>query len=198
MRKKIIFICSITIYIFILICCIYANSGKLDNIDEVSSKVVSDATTIIEEAEIVEVEEVKVYDGLSMSELTEKLNLSLKSTIAGTGDLYAKYSLEYGVDPYLAVAISLHETGCNRDCSVLVKKCNNVGGQKGSPKCGNGSYKRYDTLEKGIEGFIKNIAKNYYAYGLNTPELMQKKYAASASWAAKVNRYIDVIKAKEI
>ena len=137
-----------------------------------------------------------VYDGMTMSELTEKLNRSLKSTIAGKGDIFASYSLERGVDPYLAVSIMLLETGCNWSCSSLMKKCNNVGGQKGSPSCDGGSYKSYPSLDEGIKGFIDNIADNYYAYGLTTPEAMNKKYAASDMWAIKVNNYISSVKAK--
>ena len=57
------------------------------------------------------------------------------------GYAYATYSLELGVDPYLAVAISMHETGCTWNCSYLLKACNNVGGQKGE---GCGSYRAYD------------------------------------------------------
>ena len=137
-----------------------------------------------------------VYDGMTMSELTEKLNRSLKSTIAGKGDVFASYSLERGVDPYLAVSIMLLETGCNWSCSSLMRKCNNVGGQKGSPSCDGGSYKSYPSLDEGIKGFIDNIADNYYAYGLTTPEAMNKKYAASNMWAIKVNNYISSVKAK--
>lgn len=137
-----------------------------------------------------------VYDGLTMDQLAEKLNKSLKNELSGYGHLYASYSLEKGVDPYIAVAISLHETGCNGKCSNLMKSCNNVGGQKGSPTCGTGSYKRFDTLEDGIKGFIDNLSKNYFKMGLNTPELMAKKYAASTSWAGKVNYYIETIKAR--
>ena len=41
---------------------------------------------------------------------------------------------------------------------------------------------------------IENLAKNYYAYGLTTPEAMNPKYAASTSWANKVKNYINYIK----
>lgn len=140
--------------------------------------------------------EEKVYNDLTLNELADKLNRSLNSTISNQGYLIASYALEKGVDPYLAVAIMLHETGCKWECSKLVKSCNNVGGQKGSPSCGNGSYKRFDSLELGIKGFIDNLAKNYYAYGLTTPEAMNRKYAASTTWATKVNAYIEQIKAK--
>lgn len=139
--------------------------------------------------------EPKVYDNLTLDELAEKLERTLNSTISGQGYLIASYALEREVDPYLAVAIIMHETGCKWNCSTLVKSCNNVGGQKGSPSCGNGAYKRFNSLEEGIRGFIDNLANNYYAYGLTTPETMNKKYAGSTTWASKVNAYIEEIKA---
>lgn len=134
-----------------------------------------------------------VYDGLTMEQLATKLNKNLKSTLAGKGNLYAKYALEYKVDPYLAVAISLHETGCNNNlngCSNLVRTKNNVGGMMGS----NGALK-FSTLEEGIRKFIKNIKDNYVDYDLLTPEEMNPKYAASTTWTTKVNKYIEQIKA---
>ena len=189
---------------------LFAFSSFLSNVDkEVLSNMFSSVNMIEEEAKeefvdsISELSKEKnvtkrviVYDGMTMSELTEKLNRSLKSTIAGKGDVFASYSLERGVDPYLAVSIMLLETGCNWSCSSLMRKCNNVGGQKGSPSCDGGSYKSYPSLDEGIKGFIDNIADNYYAYGLTTPEAMNKKYAASNMWAIKVNNYISSVKAK--
>lgn len=136
-----------------------------------------------------------VYDGMTMDELSAKLNRSLNSTVAGKGELFASYSLEKGVDPYLAVSIMLLETGCKWTCSGLVRSCNNVGGQKGSPNC-SGGYRSYPTLDDGIRGFIDNLANNYYAYGLTTPEAMNSKYAESNTWAMKVNNYISSVKAK--
>lgn len=136
-----------------------------------------------------------VYDGMTMEELSAKLNRSLNSTVAGKGELFASYSLEKGVDPYLAVSIMLLETGCKWTCSGLVRSCNNVGGQKGSPNC-SGGYRSYPTLDDGIRGFIDNLANNYYAYGLTTPEAMNSKYAESNTWAMKVNNYISSVKAK--
>ncbi len=137
-----------------------------------------------------------VYDGLTMDQLVEKLNRSLKNELSGYGYLYASYCLEKGVDPYIAVAISLHETGCNGTCSTLMRECNNVGGQKGSPVCGSGGYRGFETLEDGIKGFIDNLANNYFGIGLNTPELMNKKYAASTTWATQVNNYVNTIRSR--
>lgn len=197
-----VFLCSmITLFAF---------SSFLSNVDKkVLSNMFSSVNMIEEEAKEEFVDSISelskennvtkrviVYDGMTMSELTEKLNRSLKSTIAGKGDIFASYSLERGVDPYLAVSIMLLETGCNWSCSSLMRRCNNVGGQKGSPSCDGGSYKSYPSLDEGIKGFIDNIADNYYAYGLTTPEAMNKKYAASNMWAIKVNNYTSSVKAK--
>lgn len=143
--------------------------------------------------EVVEeiVEPAIVYDGLTLEELSNKLDKTLSSTLSGKGYLYASYSLEKGVDPYLAVAITMEETGCAWGCSNLVVSCNNVGGMKGS---GCGSYAAFSTIDDGIKAFIDNIARNYVAYGLTTAETMNPKYAENPMWASNVNAYIEKIK----
>ena len=155
-------------------------------------------TTLLAEAPVVEetLEEPIVFDGLTLEELITKINKSLTSDLENKGELFVTYSLEKGVNPYLAVAISLHETGCKWGCSRLVKQCNNVGGQVGSPSCNGGTYRSYETLDEGIKGFIDNLARNYINMGLTTPEEMNPKYAADKGWASKVNKYIEEIKAK--
>lgn len=136
-----------------------------------------------------------VYDGLTLEELGNKLNRSLNSTISGYGDLFASKSIELGLDPYLAVAIVLHETGCSWGCSELVNQCYNVGGQKGSPGCWGGSYRAFNSMEEGINAYLENLYYNYYAIGLTTPETINPKYAESTAWASRVNAYIEKIKA---
>ena len=131
-----------------------------------------------------------VYNGMTMDELAAKLELSLNSNLKGNGMSFAKYSIEYGVDPYLALAISLHETGCTWNCSSLVRKCNNVGGMKGS---GCGSYASFASLDEGIEVMIRNLANNYIKKGLTTPESIGKKYAASTVWPEKITNYMNKI-----
>ena len=133
---------------------------------------------------------------LSYDELVAKLNRSLNSDLAGKGDSFAKYATELGIDPYLAVAIVLHETGCKWNCSTLLKQCNNVGGMKGSPGCNGGSYKAFPTLDEGIRAFMANLYNNYYAKGLTTPETIGPKYAASTTWATQVRAYMREIEAK--
>ena len=147
---------------------------------------------IIKEEPVPEVpERIEVYDGLTMEELADKLNRTLSSDLTGMGYAYANYSIELGVDPYLAVAISMHETGCAWNCSYIAKTCNNIGGQKGS---GCGEYAAFESLESGIYEFIANIKRNYVDYGLTTAEAMNPKYAEDYTWSSKVNNYIEKIK----
>ena len=134
-----------------------------------------------------------VYDGMTLDELSDKINRSLNSTISGKGYLIASHSLEMGVDPYMATAIMLHETGCKWGCSYLVNACNNVGGQKGS---GCGAYAYFNSLDEGIMAFINNLSRNYIDYGLTTPELINPKYAEDPNWSKGVNKYIEQIKAQ--
>ena len=179
-------------------------SGDNTEIENNSTDIKTEEVVIEEELEDVKTyEEVStipvdpiVYDGLTMGELADKLNKSLKSTISGKGYLIASYSLQLGIDPYMATAIILHETGCNGTCSSLVRECNNVGGQKGGPSCGGGAYKAYPTLDEGIMGYLDNLYRNYYAVGLTTVETIGPKYAASTTWASQVNNYIALIRSR--
>lgn len=150
-------------------------------------------TTVEQSTPVVEkvVAEPVVYEGMTLNELASKLNRSLKNELTDKGYLYASYSIEKGVDPYLAVAISLEETGCNYNCSSLLKSCNNVGGMKGS---GCGAYGAFSSLDDGIRAFIDNIYRNYVAYGLTTADTMNSKYAENPRWKTNVNNYINIIR----
>ncbi len=135
-----------------------------------------------------------VFEGMTLSELASKLDRSLSSDLSGYGSSFAKYSIDYGVDPYLAVSISLLETGCTWGCSTLVRSCNNVGGMKGAGGCNGGSYAVFDSLDAGIEAMISNLSRNYIQQGLVTPEQINTKYATSSTWAMKVNNYIEKVR----
>ncbi|MGN1312229.1 MAG: glucosaminidase domain-containing protein [Bacilli bacterium] len=132
-----------------------------------------------------------VYDGLTLNQLGEKIERNLSSTLVGKGQTFANYAIELGVDPYIGLAIVLHETGCSYGCSYLTNACNNIGGQKGS---GCGAYAYFDSLDAGIYAFLSNLSNNYFSYGLNTPELIGPKYAEDPEWSYKVGKYIEKIK----
>ena len=138
-----------------------------------------------------------IYDGMTLTELTDKLNKSLGSYLTNTGYFFADYTRRTGMNPYLSVAIVLLETGCKWSCSTLTKECNNIGGLKGGTSCNGRSYRKYNTLGEGIEGYLDIIYNNYYMRGMKTPVQMQSVYApGSTMWADQVNSYINEIKAK--
>lgn len=140
----------------------------------------------------INIERVEVFKGMTIEELTSKLNKSLKGVLANQGYLVATRCIELGIDPYLAVAIMLHETGCNATCSRLARVNYNVGGMRG-----RSGWQKFDSIESGINGFLNNLYKNYYKKGLNTPEKMANKYAGgSTSWAGKIRNYMRSIEAK--
>lgn len=136
---------------------------------------------------------VEVFDGLTMEELAEKLNRSLAAEISGKGYVIASKCIELGVDPYVATAIILHETGCGQgSCSHIARECYNFGGQKGS---GCGAYQRFSSIDDGLNGMISNLYRNFYARGLTTVETIGPRYAESGTWVSKINGYVARIRA---
>lgn len=167
------------------------NKNQDDDTDMVFEEVNMETTPVA----VMILPRTEVFEGLTLEELGAKIDRNLgDGYIGGKGELIASYCIEKGVDPYIATAIILHETGCRAKCSKLVRNCNNVGGIKGKPSCGGGSFKSYETIEDGIRGFVNNLQKNYYAYGLTTVEAIAPKYCEGNTWAGKINWYINVIK----
>lgn len=162
--------------------------------EEVVEEVQTNQTIPYQEAPVIVDDGSIIYEGMTITELTNKLNNSLNGYLTNTGYFFAKYTKDTGIDPYLSVAIVLLETGCKWTCSSLTTQCNNIGGLKGGKSCNGGAYSKYDTLEEGIQGYLGIIYNNYYLQGLTTPETMAHKYAASPEWANKVNRYIAEIR----
>lgn len=188
-------------FLFIIISSVILLTKELAKYNEVAiitTEVAKKQSPIILEKkeETKEQERVIVYDNMTMDELAEKLNKSMYGILTGKGYVYASYSIQYGVDPYVALAITLHETGCKWGCSYLATNCNNIGGQKGSNTCPGTGYARFNTLDEGIESFFSNLAYNYYNQGLTDVYSIHKKYAQDPNWPTYINNYINEIKAK--
>ena len=172
------------------------NMAASANMIVTKEKVVEEKTPAIEEINM-EIAPSKllrqeVYEGMTLEEVAEKLNRSLKNDIAGKGMTIASKSIELGVDPFVATAIIMHETGCGQSsCSNIARTCYNFGGQKGS---GCGAYQRYNSIDEGLEGMINNLYRNYYSKGLTTVETIGPRYAESGEWIGKINWYVGKIK----
>ena len=134
----------------------------------------------------------EVYEGMTLEEVANQLNKSLKNDIAGKGMVIASKCIELGVDPFVATSIILHETGCGQNqCSNIARNCYNFGGQKGS---GCGAYQRYGSVDEGLEGMITNLYRNYYSKGLTTVETIGPRYAESSTWVSMINSYVNKVK----
>ena len=142
-----------------------------------------------------------VWDGLTVTELTNRLNKSLKSYVTNTGYFFAKYTKTYGLDPYLAVSILLLETGCggHNGCSKLAVNCNNFGGLTGgSQKCkAGGRFNKYNTIEDGLNAFMNILYNRYYSKGKTTPQEIAFEYSnGSETWAGQVQGFYNSVKNK--
>lgn len=185
-KEKIINRIMYSLIIVVLICLIGRSLYK--NKEEVFIKEIS-----YTEPKVTTINNLILWDGLTKEELINKLNKNLYHELSNTGKYFADFTEKTGLDPYLAISIINLETGCKWGCSTLVKKCNNIGGMKGSPSCNGGSYAKFNTLEEGINSYLNMLYKYYWLKGLNTPEKMNSKYAESASWSIQVNKYYEVI-----
>ena len=132
-----------------------------------------------------------IFDGKTLTELTNQLNKSLKSNLTNTGYFFADYTRRTGMDPYLAVAISLEETGCSsvNGCASWAVSRNNWGGMIGC---------NFDTFDDGLNAYLNNLYNGYWSKGLTTPELVANKYnpANAFNYGQKIRRWMDVIKNK--
>lgn len=98
-------------------------------------------------------------------------NGSAKGLLKGREDQYEKLGKKYGVDPVLAMAISMAETG--RGTSDGIKYKHNVGGMM-SPSSNWKKMIQFDNINQGIESHIRNLSRNYKGMTLKQ---IQKKYA---------------------
>lgn len=177
---------------------VFEEEKEEEIVDEPQEEVVSE-DVFIEKEEVAINETLTdttiLYDGLTEQDLILKLEKSLKNELSGTGINFVNYYKTTGLDPYLAVAIVLHETGCTWTCSSLVRECYNYGGMKGGEQTYKDTrYTCYSSKEEGINAYLNMLYNNYYSKGLITAELINPKYATSLEWAVKINNYIEKIK----
>jgi hypothetical protein len=121
--------------------------------------------------------------------LIKKYLEKYNSPMAPYSDLIFQISEDYGFEYYWIVAIAQQE-------SNLCKKA-----PEGSYNCwGYGIHKKgtlkFDGYELAIKSYAEYLKREYFDKGLNTSELMMKKYCPSSngSWANGVNQFIEELK----
>ena len=123
-------------------------------------------------------------------EIYDKITPWLKGNLEGLEEVFIDYAIEYEVDPVLAVAISLFETG--NGSSDLCINNNNFGGMRV-----NGTWLKFDSREEGAKSYIRNLSR-YTQKGLDTPSEMTDIYAeGSQHWVDNVEWFIDAINAED-
>lgn len=125
-----------------------------------------------------------------------KINKVLTGNLAGYGNYYAQMGEKYGIDPMIASAISMQETGGN---SYGVRVQHNVGGIMDASSNWT-KQKSYASLEEGIEAHVKNLAW-HKSQGRVTPEQLKPSYCPDGAandpsglnqhWLPGVNKYIE-------
>ena len=109
--------------------------------------------------------------------------------IAAGGSMEEKIKIAcniYGADYDITLAIGRYETGWWKSYACTVK--NNPGGMSR-----NEVPIYYDTIDEGIDAWVQNLANNYFAIGLDTPEKIAEKYCPNnseyASYLRKMMSY---------
>lgn len=104
--------------------------------------------------------------------------------IAAGGSMEEKIKIAcniYGADYNITLAIGRYETGWWSSYACIVK--NNPGGMSR-----NEVPIYYDTIDEGIDAWVQNLANNYFAIGLDTPEKIAEKYCPNNSGYASYLR----------
>lgn len=134
----------------------------------------------------------KRMDDISLSNETSEViargsnQQNLGNTVNQTESVYGAGTIEskiveacnrYGIDSSVVLGIARLETGNFTSYAYLVG--NNPGGMSV-----NEVPIIYGSIEEGVEAMVSNLAHNYFAIGLTTPELIGQKYCpVNPNWA---------------
>jgi hypothetical protein len=121
--------------------------------------------------------------------LIKKYLEKYNSPLAPYSDLIFQLSETYGFEYYWIPAIAQQE-------SNLCKKA-----PEGSHNCwgygiNTAGTLRFDSYEIALKSYAEYLKREYFDKGLNTPELMMRKYCphSNGSWANGVNQFIGELK----
>lgn len=205
MIRKIILIILVFLFNILFVNAINTSNTLMDHYNIVikTNKQTLSNNNIIDELDVM-LETNLTYNEESSDIIATKINNYLKNELEGYGELISKYSIVNEVDPYLIAGMILEDTSCDTNCSVLVKKCNNIShdlyekDNLNEASCFGGSYQKFNTLDESIKSFIKYVKNNFYQNELTTPGTIYKTYKKDVRWAFRVNQNIDKIKNSSI
>jgi len=132
----------------------------------------------------------KISEQISMDDarpvILKKYLEKYKSPLLPYADLIFQLSENYGYEYYWIVAIAQQESNLCKKIPDDSYNCWGYGIHK------KGTLK-FDNYELSIRSYAEYLKREYFDKGLNTPELMMKKYCPSSngSWAKGVQQFID-------
>lgn len=132
----------------------------------------------------------RIITGDAREHLVRRYLEKYKSPLVPYSDLIVSLSDDFGFDYYWMVAIGQQESNL---CKKIPEDSHNCWGY-GIHKRGTLKFENY---ELALRSFAEYLKREYFDKGLNTPELMMKKYCphSNGSWAFGVNQFIDDIEA---
>jgi len=121
--------------------------------------------------------------------LIKKYLEKYNSPLLPYSDLIFELSESYGYEYYWIVAIAQQESNLCKKAPEDSHNCWGYGIHK------KGTLK-FDSYELAIKSYAEYLKRQYFDKGLNTPELIMKKYCPSSngSWANGVNQFIEELK----
>lgn len=140
---------------------------------EAQMLVTNDSKTKVEVEEVIEQLDIMVEEVEAEKKEEPMLNIEDRIVFA-----CKKYDIPWEIP----LAIARLETGWFKSNAYI--NGNNPGGMSRNEK-----PIKYDTIEEGVEAFISNLANNYFAIGLDTPEEIGKKYCpVNPEWASLIRK----------
>jgi hypothetical protein len=121
--------------------------------------------------------------------LIKKYLEKYNSPLLPYSDLIFELSESYGYEYYWIVAIAQQESNL---CKKIPDDSHNCWGY-GIHKSGT---LKFDNYELAIKSYAEYLKRQYFDKGLNTPELIMKKYCpgSDGSWASGVSQFIEELK----
>jgi hypothetical protein len=182
---------------FVMVFVVVIFFWELNYLGQVSEK--KDVSKVLGESKVLDltivglednVDQIKVRETIASEDarpvIIRKYLEKYKSPLAPYSDLIYQISNDYGFEYYWIVAIAQQE-------SNLCKKI-----PEGSHNCwGYGIHKRgtlkFENYELAIKSYANYLKREYFDKGLNTPELIMKKYCpgSNGSWAKGVWQFIN-------
>jgi hypothetical protein len=125
--------------------------------------------------------------------IIERFLKKYKSPLLPYSRLIFDLSQTYGFDYYWILAIGMQESNL---CKVIPENSHNCWGY-GINSAGT---LKFDNYEIALKSYAEYLKRQYFDKGLNTPELIMKKYCphSNGSWAYGVQHFIDELESGNI